>query len=118
MLKKYHTALGYNICDLKGINPSVCMHKIMLEEDSKSSIEHRRRINHIMGDVVRKEVLKLLEAGIIYLISDSQWISPMHTVPKKGGVTVVHNEKGEYMDKHVDTGYRMCIDYRELNKAT
>lgn len=83
VLKKYHTALGYNISDLNRINPFVCMHRILLEEDSKASREHQRRIDRIMGDVVRREVLKLLEDGIIYPISDSQWVSPIHCVPKK-----------------------------------
>ena len=71
------------------------MHRIMLEEDSKTSREHQRRINPILSDVVKIEVQKLLEAGIIYPISDSQWVSQVHVVPKKGGVTVVNNEKGE-----------------------
>jgi len=94
------------------------MHRIMLEEDSKTSREHQRRINPILSDVVKKEVQKLLEAGIIYPISDSQWVSPVHVVPKKGGVTVVNNEKGESIAQRVDTLSRMCIDYRKLNKAT
>ncbi|XP_050887519.1 uncharacterized protein LOC127092678 [Lathyrus oleraceus] len=69
-----------------------------------------------MSDVVKKEVLKLLEAGIIYQISDSKWVSPIHVVPKKGGVTVVENEKGEHVAKRVENGWRLCIDYRKLNK--
>lgn len=69
------------------------MPRIMSEEDSKTSWEHQRRINPIISDVVRKEVRKLLEAGIIYSISDSQWVSPVHVIPKKRGVTVVKNEK-------------------------
>ena len=69
------------------------MHRILLEEYFKPSREHQRRINPIMSDVVKKEVLKLLEAGIIYQISDSNWVSPVHVVPKKGGITVVQNEK-------------------------
>ena len=81
VLRRYPSALGYNISDLKGISPSVCMHRISLEEDSKPSREHQRRINPIMSDVVIKEVLKLLEAGIIYQISDSKWVSPVHVVP-------------------------------------
>lgn len=71
VLRKYPTTLGDNISDLKGISPFVCMPIIMLEEDSKSSREHQRRINPIMSDVVRREVLKFLEVGIIYPISDS-----------------------------------------------
>lgn len=71
LLRKYPTILGYNISDLKGISPFVCMHKIMLEEDFKASTEHQRRINPIMSDVVRKEVLKLLDVGIIYPMLDN-----------------------------------------------
>ena len=80
VLRKYPTALGYNISDLKGISPSVCMHRIMLEEDCKTSREHQRRINPILSEVVKKEVQKLLEAGIIYPISDSNWVSPVYIV--------------------------------------
>ncbi|XP_050875013.1 uncharacterized protein LOC127078615 [Lathyrus oleraceus] len=116
ILLKYPSPLGYNIFDLKGISPSGSMHRILMEEDSKPSREHQRRLNPIMSDVVKKEVLKLLEAGIIYQISYSKWVSPVHVVPKKGGVTVVENEKGEHVAKHVENGWRMCIDYRKLNK--
>ena len=65
------------------------MHKILLEENAKPSVEHQRRLNLIMKEVVRKEVLKLLNAGFIYAILDSPWVSPVHVVPKKGGFTVI-----------------------------
>jgi hypothetical protein len=81
------------------------MHRILLEEDAKTSREHQRRINPILSEVVRKEVLKLLDAGIIYQISDSKWVSPVHVVPKKGGLTVVKNEKGETVSKRVESGW-------------
>ncbi|XP_058764020.1 uncharacterized protein LOC131637453 [Vicia villosa] len=71
MLRKYPSALGYNIVDLKGISLSICMHRIMLEEDCKTSREHQRRINPILSTVVKDEVTKLLNAGDIYPISDS-----------------------------------------------
>ncbi|PNX56130.1 hypothetical protein L195_g049720, partial [Trifolium pratense] len=117
-LRKYPTTLGYDISDLKGISPSICMHRILLEEDCKTSREPQRRINPVLSEVVKKEVQKLLDAGIIYPISDSQWVSPVHVVPKKGGVTIVTNTKGESIAQRVVTGHRMCIDYRKLNKAT
>ncbi|MCI81653.1 hypothetical protein A2U01_0102927, partial [Trifolium medium] len=65
-----------------------------------------------MKDVVKKEVLKLLEAGMIYPILDSAWMSPVHVVPKKGGITVVRNDKNELIPTRTVTGWRMCIDYR------
>jgi hypothetical protein len=71
-----------------------------------------------MKEVVKKEVLKLLDAGIIYPVSDSKWVSPTQVVPKKSGVTVVENEKGALVPTKVVTGWRMCIDYRKLNTAT
>ena len=71
-----------------------------------------------MKEVVRKEILKLLEAGIIYSVADSQWISPVHCVPKKGGITVVPNDKDEFIPQRIITEYRMVIDFRKLNKAT
>ena len=94
------------------------MHRIMLEEDCKTSREHQIRINPVLSDVVKEEVQNLLEERIIYLISDSKWVSLVHVVPKKGGVTIVSNEKGEFVVKHTQTRWRMCIDYRKLNKAT
>ena len=65
--------------------------------------------------MVRKEILKLLEAGIIYLVADSEWVSPVHCVPKKGGITVVPNDKDELIPQRIITGYRMVIDFRKLN---
>jgi len=71
-----------------------------------------------MKEVVKKEVQKLLEAGMIYPISDSAWVSPVQVVPKKGGMTVIHNEKNELIPTRTVTGWRMCIDYRKLSQAT
>ena len=71
------------------------MHKIFLEDNAKNSIENQRRLNPVMKEVVRKEVLKWLNAGFIYAVSDSSWVSLVHAVPKKGGFTVIRNEKNE-----------------------
>ena len=71
------------------------MDKILLEENTKTSIEHQRRLNPVMKAVFRKEVLKRMNVGFIYTISDSPWVSPVHVVPKKGGFTVIKNEKNE-----------------------
>jgi hypothetical protein len=71
-----------------------------------------------MQEVVRGEVVKLLDAGIIYPISDSKWVSPIHVVPKRAGVTVMQNKEGELVLTRVQSGWRVCIDYRKLNTAT
>ena len=118
IVRKYKEAIAWSIEDLKGINPSICMHKILLEYNSKTSIEHQRRLNPMMKEIVRKEVLKWLNAGFIYAISDSSWVSPVHVVPKKGGFTVIRNKKNELISTRTVTGWRVCIDYRKLNTAT
>ena len=105
IMRKYKEAISLSIEDLKGISPSICMHKILLEDNAKTSIEHQRRLNPVMKEVFRKEVLKWLNAGFIYAISDSSWVSP-HVVPKKGGFTVIRNEKNELIATRTVTGWR------------
>ncbi|KAK1601397.1 hypothetical protein QYE76_016512 [Lolium multiflorum] len=114
ILKKHRGAIGYTLDDLKGISPSICQHAINMEDDAKPVVEHQRRLIPKMKDVVRNEVLKLLEAGIIYPIADSRWVSPVHCVPKKGGITVVPNDNDELIPQRVVVGYRMCIDFRKI----
>ncbi|KAG7567995.1 Ribonuclease H-like superfamily [Arabidopsis thaliana x Arabidopsis arenosa] len=117
-LRKYRRAIGYSLSDIKGISPSLCNHRIHLENESYSRIEPQRRLNPNLKEVVKKEILKLLDADVIYPISDSTWVSPVHCVPKKGGMTVVKNEKDELIPTRTITGHRMCIDYRKLNAAS
>jgi hypothetical protein len=118
VLREHKEAIGWTIEDIKGISPSVVMHKIHLEENAKQSREPQRRLNPAMQEVVRAEVIKLLDAGIIYPISDSKWVSPIHVVPKKAGLTVVKNKDNELVPTRIQSGWRVCIDYRKLNAAT
>nr|GEU95961.1 reverse transcriptase domain-containing protein [Tanacetum cinerariifolium] len=95
VLKSHKKALAWQHSDIKGINPEFCTHKILMEDDFKPTVQHQRRVNPKIHEVIKKEVLKLLDAGLIYPISDSPWVSPMQCVPKKGGFTVVENEENE-----------------------
>ena len=118
VLRKHQAAIGYTLDDLKGISPTLCQHKINMEPDAKPVVDHQRRLNPKMKEVVRTEILKLLEAVIIYPIADSRWVSHVHYFPKKGGITVVPNDKDELVPQRIITGYRMVIDFGKLNKAT
>ena len=118
ILRKYKEVIAWSVEDLKGISPSICMHKIILEENKKTSIEYQRRLNPVMKEVVRKEVLKWMNVGFIYAILNSPWVSPVHVVPKKGGFTVIKNEKNDLIPTRTVTRWRVCIDYRKLNTTT
>ena len=118
VLKANQEAIGWTIADIKGISPSIVQHRIYLEEEAKPTREAQRRLNPVMKDVVKKEILKLLDSGIIYPISDSSWVSPVQVIPKKSGVTVVQNDANELIPTRTQTGWRVCIDYRKLNIAT
>ena len=89
-----------------------------MEEDVKPFRKPQRRLNLIMKEVVKKEVLKLLDVVVIYLIADSKWVSPTQVVPKKSGITVVANENNELIPTRVTSGWSVCIDYRKLNAGT
>nr|GEX35583.1 reverse transcriptase domain-containing protein [Tanacetum cinerariifolium] len=86
-----------------------------MEDDFKPAVQHQRRVNPKIHEVIKKEVLKLLDVGLIYPISDSP---PVHCVPKKGGFTVVENEENELIPTRLVTGWRVSIDYRKLNDTT
>nr|GFB94990.1 reverse transcriptase domain-containing protein [Tanacetum cinerariifolium] len=99
-------AIAWKLSDIQGINPEFYTHKILMEEDYKPAVQHQRRVNPKIHDVIKKEVEKLLDAGLIYPISDSPWVSPVHCIPKKGGFTVVKNEKNELIPTRLVTGWR------------
>ncbi|GJS91696.1 reverse transcriptase domain-containing protein [Tanacetum coccineum] len=118
VLRSHKRAIAWKITDIKGIDPHFCTHKILMEEDCKPSVQSQRRVNPKIHEVIKKEVIKLLDAEMIYPISDSPWVSPIHYVPNKGGMTVVANEENELIPTRLVTGWRVCIDYRKLNEAT
>ncbi|GJU45881.1 reverse transcriptase domain-containing protein [Tanacetum coccineum] len=118
VLKNRKQAIAWKLSDIRGIDPEFCSHKILLEDDYEPSVQHQRRVNLKIHDVIKKEVEKLLDAGLIYPISDSLWVSPVHCGPNKGGMTVVKNEEYELVPTRLVTGWRVCIDYRKLNEAT
>ena len=92
VLRDQKDPIEWSLADLKGIRPSMCVHQILLEDGHKPSVEVWRRLNPTMKEVVRKEVLKWLDAGVIYPIPDSSWVSPIEVVPKKGGTIVIRTE--------------------------
>nr|GEV35496.1 hypothetical protein [Tanacetum cinerariifolium] len=100
VLKSHKQALAWKLSDIKGIDPEFCTHKILIENDFKPAIQHQRRVNPKIHEVIKKEVLKLLDAG------------PMHSVPKKGGFTVVENEE----NKLIPT--RLVTDPQDQEKTT
>ncbi|GJY63562.1 reverse transcriptase domain-containing protein [Tanacetum coccineum] len=118
VLKSQKRAIDWKLSDIKGINSEFCSCKFIMEEDYEPAVQHQRRVNPKIHDVIKKEVEKLRDAGLIYPISDSPWVSPVHCVPKKGGMTVVTNDENELVPTRLVTGWRVCIDYRKLNKAT
>nr|GEX61863.1 reverse transcriptase domain-containing protein [Tanacetum cinerariifolium] len=118
VLKSHKRTIAWKITDIKGIDPWFCTHKILMEEDYKPTVQSQRWVNPKIYDVIKKEVIKLLDAEMIYPISDSPWVSPIHCVLNKGGITVVENENNELIPTRLVIGWRVYIDYRKLNDAT
>nr|GEW18441.1 DNA-directed DNA polymerase [Tanacetum cinerariifolium] len=118
VLKSHMQAIAWKLSDIKGINPKFCTHKNLTEDDFEPAVQHQRRVYQKIHDVIKKEVLKLLDARLIYPISDSPWVSPIRCVPKKGGFTIVENEENELIPTRLVMRWCVCIDYRKLNEAT
>nr|GEX02661.1 hypothetical protein [Tanacetum cinerariifolium] len=111
VLKSHKRAIAWKLSDIKGIDHEFCTHKILMEEDFEPAVQHQRRVNPKIHDVIKQDVIKLLDAGLIYPISDSPWVSLVHCVPKKGGFIVVENKDNELISTRLVTGWRVCIDY-------
>nr|GEW82872.1 reverse transcriptase domain-containing protein [Tanacetum cinerariifolium] len=118
VLKSRKKAIPWKLTDIRGIDPEFYSQKILLEDDFSPKVQSQRRVNPKIHDVIKKEVKKLLDAGLIYPISDSPWVSPVHCVPKKGGMTVIKNDENKLVPTRLVTGWRVCIDYRKLNEVT
>ena len=106
------------MADIKGISPTIVQHRIHLTENAKPRKDPQRRMNPVMKEAVRKDILKCLDNRIIYPISDSLWVSLVQVVPKKSGITVVKNDDNELIPTQIQIGWRVCIDYRKLNVET
>nr|GEW52720.1 reverse transcriptase domain-containing protein [Tanacetum cinerariifolium] len=106
VLKSHKRAIDWKLFDIKGIDPKFCTHKILMEVDFELAVQHQRRVNPKIHDVIKQEVIKLLDAGLIYPISDSPWVSPVDCVTKKRGFTVVENEDNELIPTRLVT----CCD--------
>ncbi|XP_019251108.1 PREDICTED: uncharacterized protein LOC109230024 [Nicotiana attenuata] len=118
VLREHRQAIGWTIADIQGVPARICVRKIQLEKESKPSVEHQRRLNPSMQEVVNKEIIKWLDSEVVYPLADSSWVSPVQCVPKKGGMTVIQNDKNELIPMRTVTGLRVCMDYRKLNSAT
>ena len=104
--------------DIKGISPAIVQHRIHLNDEATPRRDPQHRLNPVMQEAVKIEILKLLDNRIIYPISDCQWVSSVHAVPKKSGFTVVKIENKELVQTRLPTKLRVCINYRKLNAAT
>ena len=99
-LKKHSSSYAWEYTDIKGINPKYCMHHIYIEESVRPVRQRQRRMNPNLKEFFKAELQKLLNVNFIYPISYSQWVSPLIIVPNKNGK------------------WRVCIDYKKLNKET
>nr|GEV58278.1 reverse transcriptase domain-containing protein [Tanacetum cinerariifolium] len=120
VLKSHKRAIAWKLSDIKGINPEFYTHKLLMEEDFELVVQHKRRVNPKIHDVIKQEVLKLLDDVLIYPISDSPWVSPVHYVPKKGGFIVVENEDNELILTRLVTvlGQRQDKHFRPIHYAS
>jgi hypothetical protein len=104
LLCDHKITIGLTLADIKVISPSMCMHQILLEDNTKPTKEIQRRLNLHMMEVVKVEILKLLDVGVIYLITDSKWVASIHMVPKKTKIIMVKNKDDEFIPTRISSG--------------
>ncbi|GJV62582.1 hypothetical protein Tco_1473410 [Tanacetum coccineum] len=114
ILKKHKEAFAWKTTDIPSICPSFCKHKIQLLNDKKPVVQKQRRLNPNMQEVVKKEIMKLLDTDIIYPIADSPWVSHVHCVPKKCGITIVTNENDELVPTRTVMGWCMLAIFHDM----
>jgi len=105
VLRKNKEAIGSTLGDTKGIILSIMQHRIYFEENAKPCRDHQRCLNPTLKEVVKKEVIKWLDNGIVYPISDSEWVSLIQVVPKKIGIIAIKNNKTESVPTRVQSGW-------------
>jgi hypothetical protein len=118
LLCDHKTAIGWTLVNIKGISPLMCVHHVLLEDNVKPTREMQRMLNPFMMEVLKAKILKLLDAGVIYPITDSKWVSPIQVVPKKTRITLVKYKNDELIPTRISSGWRMCVAYRKLNLYT
>ncbi|GJR55283.1 reverse transcriptase domain-containing protein [Tanacetum coccineum] len=123
VLKSHKRAIAWKISDIRGTDPNFCTHKILMEDDFKPVVQHQRWVNPKIHEVIKAEVIKLLDAGLIYPIFDSPWVSSIHVVPKKRGMMVITNENNGLIPTRLVTdgfsGYfQIPIDPQDQDKTT
>nr|GEV65815.1 DNA-directed DNA polymerase [Tanacetum cinerariifolium] len=117
VLNSHKRAIAWKITDIKGIDLRFCIHKILMWEDYKPAMQSKRWVYLKIHEVIKKEVIKLLDAGMIYPISDSPWVSPIHCVPKKCEITVVENENNELIPTRTFQRCMMAIFHDMIEKT-
>jgi hypothetical protein len=104
--------------NIKGIDSSISTHRIIMEDDAKPFVDAQKRGNTKMKEVIRNKVIRLLDAGIIYQISDRKWVSHADCIPKYGAITIISYDDSSLIPTRTITGYNICIDFRKFNKDT
>ncbi|GJZ19056.1 reverse transcriptase domain-containing protein [Tanacetum coccineum] len=123
VLRSHKRAIAWKMSDIKGIDPKFCTHKILMEDNVKPTMQHQRRVNLKIHEVIKKEVIKLLEAGLIYPISISPWVSPVHCVPKKGefNFTIRDKKRAENLAadhlSRLEDLHQSVLENKEINET-